>query len=712
MNWLNKNKKWLIAVALVLLTSLLVIRSEFLTIERIAGFAEFSIWLTAFGFIMVYAIKGATMAIPNSLLFIAAGIAFPTWAGILITYAGLTVALSIGYLFGKKLGEEKVNAILAKNKKVADFLGEHKENKMSLCFIAHLLPTPVGLVSLFFGALGVPFVKYIFVSLLGITPMMIPIVFAGAAITDPLSAAFLVPFGISLGLTLIVFIAYKARVVTQVRVAVVLLLAQVILIALLFNRLIHFFPVISLVSYFISIVMVLALVKRDKAAAYKVAWILIIMSLPIVGGVIYLLLGNNRPTRRVAAHVREHALIAKVLDSDAIPPYRERIGCERMAGLMQYIQRASSYHPYENTEVTYYPMGELMFEDMLRALAEAKRFIFLEFFIISKSQMWDRILEILLAKAKEGVDVRVIFDDIGSLGLFTSAYVAELRSKGIKMIRFNPIVPLISPFMNNRNHRKIVVIDGEVGFNGGMNIADEYINLIQRFGLWKDTGVRLRGEAVWSYTLMFIETWDAFCKKGERIDDYMTYKGVAAAEYHGDGLIVPYGDSPLGKERLGENIYIDILNQAQKYVYIFTPYLIISEKMIYAMQMAAKRGVDVRVVMPGIPDKKIVYRLSRSYYKYLLDAGVRVYEYTPGFLHAKSFVCDDEIAVVGTINLDYRSLYLHFECATLLYKSSTVMEVKEDAVQTIAESREVLPEQKRFYHELIDAVLHLFAPLM
>jgi len=675
-------------------------------------FADLPIWLNALGFMVIYAIMGLTMAIPKVVLYIAAGIAFPTWIGVGVTYAGLTIAASIGHAMGKRMGEERVKSILAKHKKVSDFLSGNQENLVSLCFISRVLPMPFVLTSLFFGALSVPFFKFLPLSLLGASPYMIPIVFAGAAITDPLSAAFLVPFGISFGIALVIFVAYKARVVTQARVTVVLLLAQVALVALLFNRLLHFFPVAALLSYFVSIIMVLILVKRDKTAAYKVAWIIVIMAFPIVGGVIYLLFGNSRPTRRVAAHVEEHALIAKVLDSDKIPPYEQQIGCERMAGIMKYIQRASSYHPYENTETTYYPMGELMFADMLKELAQAKRFIFLEFFIISKSYMWDKILAILLAKAAEGVDVRLIFDDIGSLELFTSPYVTELRSKGIKIIRFNPIVPFISPFMNNRNHRKLVVIDGDVGFNGGMNIADEYINRIERFGLWKDTGVKLKGEAVWSYTLMFIETWDAFCKEGERIDDYAAYRGTMTEGLPKDGLIVPYGDSPLDMERLGENIYIDILNQAQKYVYIFTPYLIISEKMIYALQMAAKRGVDVRVIIPGIPDKKIVYRVSRSYYKYLLGADVKVYEYTPGFLHAKSFVCDDEIAVVGTINLDYRSLYLHFECATLLYRTSTIKEIRDDAVETIAESREVQPEKKLFFHELINAVLHLFAPLL
>jgi len=460
--------------------------------------------------------------------------------------------------------------------------------------------------------------------------------------------------------------------------------------------------------------MVLWLVKKNEAAAYKVIWIIIIIALPISGAILYLMFGLNHPARRVGGHVREHAVVAKLLDADNVTS-TEQLGVDsRTAGIMRYIRQASSYHHYENTETTYYPLGEQMYDAMLDELSRAEKFIFIEYFIISKSKMWDGILEILEQKAEQGVDVRIIFDDLGSLGLFNTAYVAQLRAKGIKIMRFNPIMPFISPFMNNRNHRKIMVIDGHTGFNGGINISDEYINLVPHWGVWKDTGIMLKGDAVWSFTLMFIETWNAFCKKTKYIDERINnYEQFRSEKILGlDGLIIPYGDSPLESERLGENIYIDILNQAQRYVYIFTPCLIISEKMIYAMQMAAWRGVDVRIVTPGMPDKWIVHRVTRSYYAYLLGAGVKIYEYAPGFIHAKSFVSDDEIAVVGSINLDYRSLYLHFECATLLYKSSTITDIKADAVKTISESCEILPGKRRFYDELFDAVLHLFAPLM
>jgi len=667
------------------------------------------------------------MIFPTPILYVAAGLAFPTWIGIIVTYVGLTVSLSIGHVIGERMGEEKVRKLLTKNKKVANLLNKDNENLLWLAFISRILPTPFGLVSLFFGALKVPYFKCMFMSLLGLSPFMIPTVFAGSAITNPFSAEFIVPFSISIGITALILLAYKSKLVTKNRITVLLIFAQIILIASFINRLTNVLPIITIAIYLFSILIVLGLVKKNQAAAYKVTWIIVIFALPISGALLYLLFGINYPAKRVAAHIKEHALIAKLLDNDDIPSY-DSLGVDgKRAGIMQYIRRSSSYHPYKNTETTYYPMGELMFGAMLEELSKAKKFIFMEYFLISRSQMWDRTLEVLLLKAEEGVEVRLIFDDIGSLGLFNSAYVSRLNSKGIKVMRFNPLVPFISPFMNNRNHRKIMVIDGHTGFNGGINISDEYINLVEHWGVWKDTGVKLKGEAVWSFTLMFIETWNTFCKKpDDRIDDFEHYKGSfenieeldleekrAPLLVHTSGLVLPYGDSPLSEERLGENIYIDILEKAERYVYIFTPYLIISEKMIYALQMAAKKGVDVRIVTPGKPDKWIVHRLTRSYYSDLLNAGVKIYEFTPGFLHAKSFVCDDEIAVVGTINLDYRSLYLHFECATLLYKVNTIEDIKEDVLKTVAESSEILPMQKRrFHNELFDSILHLFAPLM
>jgi len=361
-------------------------------------------------------------------------------------------------------------------------------------------------------------------------------------------------------------------------------------------------------------------------------------------------------------------------------------------------------------------MGEKMFDDMLIELEKAEKFILFEFFIVKKGEMWDKVLDVLTRKAAQGVEVRLIIDDLGSQKLFSHIYTTYIRSLGIKVLRFNKMLPFLLLFMNNRDHRKILVVDGNVAFTGGINIADEYINKIQRFGIWKDTGLKIKGEAVWSFTLMFIEMWDTFCHADERINNHEEYRPSeqnAQSTPVSDGLVIPYGDSPLDRNQLGENIYIDILNQAEKYVYIFTPYLIITEKMTHALQMAAWRGVDVRIVTPGTPDKKFISRLTKSYYRYLLTAGVKIYEYTPGFMHAKSFVCDDKIAVVGTINLDFRSLYLHFECAVLFFQSGLVMDVKNDALDVLSKSREVLTDDRpqSYLSGLYDSLLHLFAPL-
>jgi len=505
----------------------------------------------------------------------------------------------------------------------------------------------------------------------------------------------------------------------RLAVTIFLLLFQIILYAALAVFLLIRFPFISYIGYAISFLVFLFILKKNEASAYKVTWIIIVLIFPPVGGAIYLFFGKeHRARRKIISHVKEHALIARLLDNDGNLPFINEIPCSRTRSLFQYVRHTSSYHAYKNTSSKYYPFGELMFEDMLKELEKAEKFIFLEYFIIKKSLMWTRLIEILERKAAEGVEVKIIVDDWGSALLFTRAYIRRLRQKNINVLGFNPMLPFLFAFMNNRDHRKIMVVDGHTAFVGGLNIADEYINKNKRLGTWKDTGIRLKGDGVWSFTLMFIEMWDTFCKTNDRINDHAVYRqlNVTADQNPSDGLILPYGDSPLDHDRLGENVYVEILNQAKHYVYIFTPYLIISEKMIHALQMAAKRGVDVRITMPGIPDKRMVYRLSRSYYRSLLEAGVKIYEYTPGFLHAKSFISDDEIAIVGTINLDYRSLYLHFECAVLLYNSETIHAIKDDTINTINESTEVLLEKRNrgltAGGELLDAFLHLFAPLL
>lgn len=506
-----------------------------------------------------------------------------------------------------------------------------------------------------------------------------------------------------------------SKVLSRLNIIVILLVIQIIAISYILSLIINYAQVIIYIGIAVSVVSILFIIKRDDASAYKTTWLIIIFTFPIFGGLIYALIGNKKHTYKINKYMEEHSIVANLLDSDGPLSFIKNIKNKRMLGLIRYIRDGSSYHMYDNTSVKYYTMGQFMYDDMLGDIKNAKRFIFLEYFIIYKSEMWETILNILEIKAKEGLDIRLIVDDFGCQKLFTNRYIRKLRNSGIKVLRFNPMTPFLLMFMNNRDHRKILVTDGTVAYNGGINISDEYINKTNPYGNWKDTGVRLEGSGAWSFTLSFIEMWDTFCKKHERIDNHIDYKAEQNKNIKGDGYILPFADNPLDDDQLGENIYVDILNQSKNYVYIFTPYLIISEKMIHAIQMAAKRGVDVKIVTPGIPDKKVIHRLTRSYYSILLKHGVKIYEYTPGFLHAKSFICDDEISVVGTINLDFRSLYLHFECGVLLYDALVIKEIKEDFNNTISFSRQITLDTKKrkmFYNELIDAFLHMFAPLM
>ncbi len=463
----------------------------------------------------------------------------------------------------------------------------------------------------------------------------------------------------------------------------------------------------------LSILIVLFIIGKDENDSYKIGWIILIMLLPLFGGLFYLFLGNKRPSKGMRIKLnKEHNKVIELINTDE--SVIDQIGKldKRASGTFKYLQERSSCPVYKNTETTYYPLGELMYKDILPELSKAQHFIFLEYFIVEEGIMWNSILEILTKKAAEGVDVRIIFDDIGSLFVLPGNFARKMEKRGIKCMAFNKYRPILSLAMNNRDHRKIMVIDGHTAFNGGINLADEYINKKKRYGHWKDTGIRLKGDAAWSFTLMFLEMWNAFTKDQDTLEDFKPPIQYSE-DVKSDGFVQPFSDSPLDDESIGENTYIELLAQAKSYVYIFTPYLIIDSEMKSALCMAAKRGVDVRIVTPGIPDKKIIYRLTRSNYAPLLKNGVKIYEYTPGFIHAKSYVCDDEFAVVGTINMDYRSLYLHFECGTFMYRTHCIMSLKKDSLETIAKSRQInlCDCRQGFFGRLFDSVLRVFSPI-
>ena len=476
----------------------------------------------------------------------------------------------------------------------------------------------------------------------------------------------------------------------------------------------HYSTKISIFFSIISGLVVLWIVNKNDNPAYKMAWIIPILLFPVSGGVLYVIFGNKKPAKKLRNTLeKESNRTINELSQDERVIDEIRNQDERVAGQSIYLSNVVGYPIYKNTETKYYDIGESNYADLIKELNNAKKFIFMEYFIIEEGQMWNGILEILERKAKEGVDVRLIYDDVGCINLLPYGYNLYLERKGIKCIPFNPFVPFVSLAMNNRDHRKITIIDGHTGFTGGINLADEYINVKERFGHWKDTGIMLKGEGVWNLTVMFLRMWNAFRPTDE---DYSIYRPeVNQTELvRSDGYVQPYGDSPLDEEIVGENAYMNIINSAKNYIYIFTPYLIIDNEMMTALCLAAKKGVDVRIVTPGIPDKKTVFKLTRSYYTQLLEAGVRIYEYTPGFIHAKVFICDDEIATVGTINMDYRSLYLHFECGVYLYKCKCISDIKKDAIYTMSKSREFTDDdvKKGKTRSLLQAILRVFAPLM
>jgi cardiolipin synthase A/B len=497
----------------------------------------------------------------------------------------------------------------------------------------------------------------------------------------------------------------------------VIIFVQVAWIYLMFLKFVGYSEPISDALKILSILMALYIINKTDVQAYRMGWILVIMIFPLFGGLLYLLIGEKRPARYLSRKIRngmkDHS--RNVVQNEEVAEELSKHS-PRVAGCSSYITNYALFPAYKKTKVTYHPLGENQFADMLTALRKAEKFIFLEYFILDEGTMWNSILDILAEKVAEGVDVRIIYDDMGSLTRIPQNYHKKIEKLGIKCLVFNPVKPVISVVMNNRDHRKIMVIDGNTAFTGGINLADEYINRLVRFGHWKDTGVMLHGEAVWSFTVMFLELWNAFYPDDE---DFSIFKPCEEKdeEFISDGFIQPFSDSPLDGETVSVNVYLDILAQAKDYVYIFTPYLAISDELNISLCAAAKRGVDVRMVLPGIPDKKVAYRLSRSYYLPLLEAGVRIYEYTPGFMHGKSYVSDDVLAVVGTINMDYRSLYLHFECGVMMYENSAVADLKADALKTFAVSHEVsIAERKRgimrqIYGGLIDSILRVLAPL-
>lgn len=453
--------------------------------------------------------------------------------------------------------------------------------------------------------------------------------------------------------------------------------------------------------------------KREKNAAVKITWIVVLLAIPVFGLSLYLLLKVSEATGRLKTQFTQvHQSLEGALDQDEAVMDRLEAADYAIANQARYTWKFGPYPIYQNTDVTFYPQADLGLAAQKEALREAKRFIFMEYHAIENTSSFHEVEDILVEKARQGVEVRLFYDDMGSIGFLSREFIREMEAKGIQCRVFNPLMPIPNIFMNNRDHRKITVIDGYVGFTGGYNLADEYFNINSPYGHWKDTGVKLVGDGVRSLTVMFLEMWNTAQDTDANMGFYLQRTPYAAKEA---GFVQPYGDAPLDNEQVGENVYMNMIKNAKHTCFIMTPYLILDDEMNLELNLAAKRGVDVRIITPGIPDKKIVYKLTRSYYAGLARNGVRIYEYTPGFSHGKQVVCDSEVAVVGTINFDYRSLYLHFENGVFLYRCGAVQAVEQDFWDTFPLCREVTERysgKRSAPLRIGQCLLRLLAPLM
>ena len=504
---------------------------------------------------------------------------------------------------------------------------------------------------------------------------------------------------------------------SQKFIVVSLLLLQIAFLIFALISLAGQFVFIYYIFLFVEVVVVMYVINSDENPAYKLAWIMPILIFPVFGAIAFLYLKfqssyryeKNLSIKKIEntkPYLKQKAAVIQALEEKS----------SSVSNLAHYMRVYGGYPIYQNTEVTYFKLGEEKFAAMVEELEKAQHFIFMEYFIIDKGYMWDTIHEILVKKARAGVEVRLMYDGMGTQSELPYRYDKKLREEGIDCKVFNPFVPLVTTIQNNRDHRKILVIDGHTGFTGGVNIADEYINKKERFGHWKDTAIMLKGEGVWNLTMMFFQLWEITGEQSVAQYDMYRPNAFERLDTRDDSFVLPFSDSPLDDENVGELVYMNIINSARDYVYITTPYLIPDNEMMTALCYAAKSGVDVRIIVPGIPDKWYIRLIGQSFYKNLIAKGVKIYEYKEGFIHAKNFLSDDNRAVVGTINLDYRSLYLHFECAAFMYGSECIADIKADFEDMFENHcHRVTYEEcasRPIAQRMLSAILGLFAPLL
>ena len=502
------------------------------------------------------------------------------------------------------------------------------------------------------------------------------------------------------------------NILTRILLIAPFLIAEVLVMVVVFTVLMPFAHIISVCLALISVLVIIHIICSRQEGSYKVLWIVVVALMPAAGTVAYLLFGQRMTAARLNKKIR-----SAEADLPELPPsvihtapegrhYDDRIG-ESLA----YLEGLSGFPAAVCESAEYYSLGENYWRAILEELKKAEKFVFMEIFIVENGLMWNSMKEILAEKIKAGVDVRFIYDDLGSIGTFNMGDASKLTKLGIKWMAFNEL-KIAKGSLNNRTHRKMVIIDGRVAFSGGNNFADEYINEKVKFGHWKDIGFKITGPAVANYVNMFVQFWNAFTEDDPVSNE--VFEMVPKEASGEDGKVLSYYDSPAKIDPNANNFYVEMLGNATEYAWFYTPYLMLGETLLDAFVRAAKRGVDVCIIMPGIPDKKMVFRLSRSFYEELLMAGVKIYEYTPGFVHAKASLYDDEVCTIGTVNLDYRSLYLHFENNSVFWKSSIIQDLKKDYLDTLDKCREIKLEEATYtgFSRMVNGFLRVLAPLL
>ena len=496
-------------------------------------------------------------------------------------------------------------------------------------------------------------------------------------------------------------------------IGVFCILLELIELLAVFVLLYKFFLPITIMAWIFHFGMLLYLINRDEIPEFKMPWLMILFLLPVLGAFIFMLLSSNSTSRKEYARSEKAAKDMEPYQQQTaqIDDLREQ---DTDAWLQaNYLYDTAGMPCHGNSKTTYYPIGEEFQTALLDELRKAEQFIFMEYFIVQEGQMWNPIHEILKEKATQGVSVYFMYDDFGCIATLPWHYHKVLCSEGIHCVIANKFAPVLSHIHNNRDHRKITVIDGCVGFTGGINLADEYINAIVKHGHWKDTAVKIEGEAVRNLMSLFLVNWNTQSKKPI---DYAKYMDMPLGSENGRGIVIPFGSgpAPIYTDTIGKNVYLNMINAAKDYLYITTPYLICDREILSALRLVAKKGVDVRIITPHIPDKKTVFLMTRSNYKVLLEDGVKIYEYTPGFIHAKNYICDDKFVVCGTINMDYRSLVHHFECGAWMYNTDCITDMKEDFLSTAAQSS-MIDKNKAVMHSwqrLIAEIMKVFSPLL